>query len=1162
MQKLTKLVGAALCWLLMSLAPIWAQDAGSLRLSISCNGTVKEALDILCTEIDGTLLVRNSDVDLTRKVSVRMKDVTVNEVLDNLLGGADVKWTISGKQIQIYRPQVKESSQARVVDRVVSGTISDPNGYSVIGAAVVLSDNDRIATITDEEGRWTLKVPQTARSLKVICIGYEETLISLNSNVNYPVTLKEDISLLEESVVIGYGTVKKKDLTGAVSSVTSDKLKETIATNVDQMLQGKVAGVQITANSGAPGAASSIRVRGASSINNSNEPLYIIDGIPFSGSGNEIGGFDWAGGTNGQTKVNPLSTISPSDIVSIDILKDASATAIYGANGANGVIIITTKRGNAGRVNITYDGYVTVQMITNKLPMMNLSEYAEYQIGLCEDLNSSVAEEFKDPSLLGKGTDWQDQIFRTAWMHSHSMSVTGGTEKVKVAASAGYTSQDGVIIGSAFDRFSSRVNMDAEIFSWLKAGASVAFTHTDEVITNNDGTDGVVLQALTMQPSVPVYDFEGNWAGPTSVNGASMWNPVWLAQMKSNDYKRNRSMGNFFLSIDPVKDLNIRTEYGFDYSDNNNRCFIPTYSFGLISSDTNQIMQRDDHSLYWIWKTFANYNHTWAGKHNFGAMAGFEMSKSTWNGTQIVKKNLSTDTVHIVTNDGDFVSNEGWKDSNTMASAFARLNYNYAERYYVTATVRADASSKFGPNNKWGYFPSTALAWRLANEPFFESAKHVVNEFKLRAGYGMVGNSNIGSFLYSAKMTQINVGSGKDSGTGYFMANIANPNLKWEASEQYNVGIDLGFLDNRITFTADAYYKKSKDLLLQLSVPAYLGGTTNYIDVATPMVNMGRTTNKGVELNLTTQNIVKKKFNWSTNLVFSLNRNNVDALNTNSQTLSGHIDWWSAFQTATKIMVGQPIGVFYGYKVDGLFQNVDEILNSPVQVEDPSNKGTNLVNKTTGVYPGDIKFKDISGPEGKPDGVINEFDQTVIGDPNPDFTFGFNNTFMIGDFEINLALTGSVGGDILNFARFRTESMNSLWDNQTVAALDRARLDENGALKTGTGYSKQYGYIMPRAASNDPNQNNRMSERWIEDGSYLRIQNLSVGYNVPQKVLDKVKLSTLKVYVNAQNLYTFTKYSGYDPEIGAFNQSSLLQNIDRGRYPSPMSVTFGVNIGF
>ena len=1040
----------------------------------------------------------------------------------------------------------------------VTGTVTDDIG-PVIGASVMEKGTSNGA-ITDLDGKYVITVKPGA-TLVFSSIGYASQEIVVGQQKTIDVHLSEDAEFLDEVVVVGYGTVKKRDLTGSVASVGGEKLRETIASNVDQMLQGKVSGVQITQNSGAPGGASSIRVRGASSINNTNEPLYIVDGIPFSGAGNQIGGFDWAGGTNGQNVVNPLSTISPTDIVSIDVLKDASATAIYGANGANGVIIITTKRGKAGQTNLSYDGYVTVQKITHKLPMMNLREYADYQTGLYDELNQSVSEIFKDPELLGAGTDWQDAVFRTALAHSHSINVTGGTEKLRVAASAGYTNQDGVIIGSSFTRYNGRINVDADIKDWLHAGASLAYTHTDEVITNNDGTDGVILQALTMMPSIPIYDFDGNWAGPDTVYGSSNWNPVWLAQMKSNDYKRNRSMGSIYLSIDPIKNLNIRTEFNFDNNDNNNRCFIPTYSFGMLSSDTNQIMQREDHSLYFQSKTYANYNVTLGGSHNLGAMLGFEASKSQWSNSQIIKQKLSTDLVHIVTNDGTFVSNQGHLDGDTMASFFGRVNYNWKERYYVTATVRADGSSKFGPQNRWGIFPSTALAWRISEEPFWEDLKEAVNEFKLRLGYGQVGNSNIGSFLYSAKMNSFNVPSGM-GGTAYFMANIANPKLKWEASEQYNAGIDLSFLKGRVNLTVDAYYKKSKDLLLQMSVPAYLGGTTQYQDIATPMVNMGQTSNRGVDINLTTHNIEKRNFNWTTNVVFSLNRNRVDALNSDTQTLSGAIDWYSGFQTATKIMVGQPIGVFYGYQVDGLFKDADEILAAPVQVEDPMNPGVNLVNKTTGVYAGDIKFKDISGPEGVKDGVIDAYDQTVIGDPNPLFTFGFTNTFMIGRFDLNVAFIGSVGGKILNFSRFRTEAFNSLWDNQLNTANERARYDENGALVAGTGKSSKWGYLLPRASLNDFNGNLRMSERWLEDASYLRLQTLSLGYRFPEKIFEKTPIAAAKVYVNASNLFTITGYSGFDPEIGAFNQSSLLQNIDRGRYPTPLSVTFGVNITF
>ncbi|MEN6618834.1 MAG: TonB-dependent receptor [Rikenellaceae bacterium] len=1032
----------------------------------------------------------------------------------------------------------------------VSGTvISASDSKPVSGVVVAIKGNTSAWTTTDSDGRYTIKNVPSDAVLTFSILGYHELSVPLGGRAVVDVTIQEAATELEQVVVVGYGSIKKSDLTGSVASIRGEKLKEGIVTNVDQMLQGKLAGVQITQNSGAPGAASSIRIRGASSINNSNEPLYIIDGIPFSGQGNEIGGFDWAGGTNGQKYVNPLSTISPSDIVAIDVLKDASATAIYGANGANGVILVTTKRGKAGTTTISYDGYVTVQQVGKQLNMMNLREYAQYQVELGDFIQQDVDEAYKDPSILGSGTNWQNEIFRSAIMNSHQVSLSGGSDKVQFAASGGYMKQEGVVIGSEFERFNARLNVDGNVFKWLKAGASLAFTNTKETITNNDGTDGVILQALTMQPNIPVYNFDGTWAGPNDVNGASQYNPVWLALMKNNEYDRNRVMGNFYLSADIINGLNIRSEYGYDFSNNNNYAFVPTYSFGVIANNINQLLQRNDQSSYWIWKNYLTYDRSFGGKHRLVSMAGVETSSSEWSGHQIIKQNLSSNDVHIATTDGDFVSNRGWKDKVTSVSLFGRVNYNYDERYLLTATFRADASSKFGSNNKWGYFPSVAAAWRISNEQFMKNMNFISN-LKLRLGYGQVGSSNIGTYLYGSGMYTMTT----PLGTAYRMKNIANPDLKWEASEQYNAGLDLGLFNEKLSFTLDVYQKDTKDLLLQVSVPSYLGGSTDYNDIATPMVNIGKTRNRGIDISINSVILEKENFSWSSNLTVSVNRNKVLSLNDDAQVLYGKVDWWSEFQNATMIKVGQPIGVFYGYVVDGIFASEDEILNSPVQVENSLVPGTNLINKNTGVYVGDIKFKDVYE-----DGVIDDKDQTVIGNPNPDFTFGFTNTFTYKNWSLGLVLTGSYGADILNFAKFRTEGMTSIWDNQSSSVSNRAQVGIDGS---GKAYLINTDTKMPRPSTNDFNRNNRMSTRFIEDGSYLRIQNLSLSYQVPASIAMKVGMKNLKVYVNGQNLYTLTDYSGYDPEIGAYNQSSLLQNIDRGRYPTPRMVTIGINVGF
>lgn len=1032
----------------------------------------------------------------------------------------------------------------------LTGNVASSSGEPVSGATVVVRENPSVGTTTDANGNFTLPDVRSGQTVTVSFVGYLtfEKVIEPGITSLFAV-LEEDVKLVDEIVVVGYGSQRRADVTGSVSSVSGENLRTGIPSSMDQMLNGKVSGVTVTQNSGAPGAASSIRVRGTASITGGNEPLYVIDGIPFQTSGNTIGGFDWAGGTNGQTTVNPLASIAPSDIVSIDILKDASATAIYGANGGNGVVLVTTRRGQKGRTHLNYDGYVAVQQIANKLDMMDLRQYARYQNQLGADLGLEVDEAYADPSLLGKGTDWQNEIFRAGLQHSHQLSVTGGGENVQFALSGGYMNQEGTVIGSDFERFNGRANIDATIKPWLKAGGSFSFTRTNQTITNNDGTDGVILQALTMQPSIPVYGFDGEWAGPETVNGASQYNPVWLAQMKNNLFEKNQTTGNFYLSFDIFKDLNFRSEYGFDFSDNVNMCFAPTYSFGVISSNINQIMQREEHSSYWISKNYATYNKTFADKHRLSVMAGFEASGSAWKGNQIIKKNLSNNDIHVVTEDGELASNNGWKDGATMASGFARLNYNYDERYLLTATFRADGSSKFGANNKWGYFPSVALAWRISREAFLRDSR-VVSNLKLRLGYGQVGNSNIGTYLYGSKMSTMTT----PFGTAYYMSNIANPNLKWEASEQYNIGIDLGLARDRVNLTVDLYQKNSKDLLLQVSVPSYLGGTTDYDDIATPMANIGQTLNRGIDISLNTRNIVRPDFSWTSDLNISVNRNKVVALNDNSQRIYQNVDWWSEFQTATVTMVGKPIGVFYGYVADGIFQNEEGILNSAVQVADPSNKDINLINKNTGVYPGDIKFRDLND-----DGAIDSDDQKVIGDPNPDFTFGFTNTFNYKNWSLGITLTGSYGGDILAFYRYRTEGMTSIWDNQSTAVMNRAMVTLDDSAKA---YVTNPGAALPRAITTDPNRNNRMSTRYIEDGSYLRVQNISLAYDFPQKWCGRIGLSNIKMYFNVQNVCTITGYSGYDPEIGSYNQNSLLQNIDRGRYPTPRMYTFGLNFGF
>ena len=903
----------------------------------------------------------------------------------------------------------------------VTGVVTDEAGEPLIGATV-LEKGKQNGAATDIDGNFKFNVSSSNATLMVSYVGYATQEVKLNGKTNLTIVLKEDSQVLEDVVVVGYGTQKKSDITGSVASLSEAQMKQSIVTNADQMLQGKVAGVQVTQNSGAPGGATSVRIRGASSLNSSNEPLYVIDGVPMSGS-SDIGGFDWMGGSNGQTKVNPLAAIAPSDIVSIDVLKDASACAIYGAAGANGVVLVTTRRGSAGHTNVTYDGYVAWQQVAKRLDMMDLREYALYQQQLLAEgvLNKGNFDStYSDISLLGKGTDWQDEIFRTAFMQSHQVSVTGGNEKTVYAMSGGWMQQDGTIIGSDFSRFNTRFNIDNNFTKWLKIGGALAYTRTDETITRNDGSDGVIMQAMTMMPSVPVYDYDGNWAGPNTVNGASTWNPVALAMMTNNTLLRQKINGNFYVSADFLKHFTFRAEYAFDASQNQNKSFIPRYQFGLVSNDINQMMQREDHNFFWMQKDYLTYNQTFNEKHDVTAMVGFEVSKGSWNGTQFIKNNFTSDNIHIMGSDGDFVSNTGWSDANSSASVFARVNYGFDNRYLLTATVRRDGSSKFGPKNKWGTFPSVALAWRLIQEKWLQDVNWISN-LKLRLGYGKVGNSNISTYLYGSSLQTILT----PMGSAYIPSNLSNPNLKWEASEQYNVGLDFAAFSNRLELTVDGYIKQTQDLLMQTFVPSHIG-SNSWGEINTPYANIGKTRNVGIDVQINARPVITRDFMWSSSLTLSHNRNKIVALNDDSQRIYGNIDWWAPFQTVTMFAVGQPMGVFYGYETEGLFQNEADILGHASQTgskEPYSNK----IDKVSGAWIGDLKFKDQNG-----DGVINDADQKIIGDPNPDLTFGFTNTFSWKNFELNVGLTGQIGGDILNWARYRTEGLSSIWDNQAV----------------------------------------------------------------------------------------------------------------------------------
>ncbi len=1048
----------------------------------------------------------------------------------------------------------------------VTGTVYDNLGETVIGASVM--EKGKTAGVnTNIDGQFTIKVNNPNATLVISYVGMTTQEVALKGRTNVEVTLQNDNVALDEVVVVGYGTMKKSDLAGASVSMGEDAIKGSIVTNIDQTLQGRAAGVTAITTSGAPGSSSSIRVRGQSTINANAEPLYVVDGVIVQGGGNS--GADFGLGDklgNGKVStVSPLSTINPSDIVSMEILKDASATAIYGAQGANGVVLITTKRGKAGEAKFSYDGMVAWSHQNERLDMMNLREYAEYYNDLVANGFMRANEWYSDPSLLGIGTNWQEAAFRTAFQTQHQIAAQGGTDKVQYYVSGSYMNQEGTLIGSDFERFSLRANMDAQLKWWLKFGMSASFTNTDENLKLADGSDGIINYTLTSLPDIPIYDVDGNYASVVR-EGYTTPNPIAMAMLEDTKLARKKLSGNFFFDVTPVKNLIWHAEFGYDVSSSKAEYYRPMIDLGGWVRNNNESHWQDNNSWYWSLKNYVSYNGKAFEKLNYTAMIGQECWESNYNYSGVTSTGLPSDDVHnpSLGNPNSAKINTGY-GSASMASFFTRENLNWDDRYLLTYTYRYDGSSNFGPNNRWAGFNSVGLGWRFSNEKFFEAIQPVINNGKLRLGWGQTGNSNIGAYAWGSAISKMP----SALGMGYRPANIPNTSIRWEKQEQWNVGLDLSFLNNRLNLTAEAYIKRSNDMLMSMQLPSYMGTSGNGSSaLAAPKGNYGEIENKGLEFELRATPVVTKDFNWESTFQISFNRNKLKALSgTESANLVGYGQWSDIVSVSE---IGKPLYNFYGYEVEGVYVDYDDIMSSPTPDHMPDiDKGASF-NRQNTVWPGDLKYKDVNG-----DGKIDENDRTVIGSPLPDFTFGWTNTFTYKNFDLSIFLNGSYGNDVMNYLSINLTGMKSAWTNQLNTVNDHAVLvpiDPEKVYADGANWYDDVTNVrvanpntkVPRAAINDPNDNDRISSRWIEDGSYLRIKNISLGYTFPKNIVKKLYLENLRLYCNIQNLHTFTKYKGYDPEVGASTQDSqgLVYGLDFGRYPSPTTYSFGLNIAF
>ncbi|MBL6447935.1 TonB-dependent receptor [Fulvivirga sp. 29W222] len=1027
----------------------------------------------------------------------------------------------------------------------VSGTVLDNNKEPMPGVTV-LEKGTTNGTASDTDGKFQLTVSDNA-TLLFSFIGFSPQEVPVNGQSTIDIVLEEDISMLGEVVVIGYGSIEKSNVTTSISSLDQKKIENLPLAGVDQAIQGRLAGVSVSSNGGQPGGGVSVRIRGLTSVNG-NEPLYVIDGVPIAAESNSLNQ-NFLGGGEGQTTQSVLATLNPSDIESIDVLKDASAQAIYGSRAANGVVLITTKKGKIGEGKLTFNTFYGVQTIPKKLDVLDLQEYARYQSAVTAEINevtggnTPVNPEYADPSILGHGTDWQDEIYQKGSVQSNVLALSGGQNKTNYYFSLGQFNQKGILIGTDFERYSLRANVDSDLKEWLTAGFSINASRSNQRIGLTDAFDAVTSVVLYNSPSAPVRDVHGDYVGQIRVGNSLVGNPSNpVAQANLRDVRsiNSRLIGSVYGEIKFIEGLSLRNELNYDYTLADGKAyqpFVENEELNVSIISPSKLMEQRNQSLYYVIKNYLTYSKTFGSVHNVYVTLGHEAQHNKYDYLQASRVNLTLNLPSLNAGEGGNDSGEmigGGAGEWAMESYFGRLNYAYKDKYALSATLRADGSSSFGSNNRWGYFPAVSAAWTITNEPF-ASDLPVVNSLKLRAGYGVVGNQNTGANLYTANVNLVNISA---FGNGSVPANVPNPDLGWESVVTYNTGIDASLLESKIELSVDLYKKVSTDMLLNTQLGAFSGLGTEWDDIKTPVTNDGQITNRGIDISLTSNNISKENLTWSTTAVFSHYKNELDFLNTSDAAVKGEFDEYGTKSLVAYTQAGYPVGVFYGYVTDGLYTTEEE-LNS---------LETGLDVKPDGLWYGDIKYKDLDG-----NGIIDDQDVEVIGDPNPDFTLGLTNTVSYKGIDLSVFVYGSFGGDIFNYTRRQTEAMNSLYNNQSASVLDRYTADNTGA-------------DIPRYNQWHDN-NRRISDRYIEDGTYVRLQNVQLGYNFPKALLSKAKISALKLYISGQNLLTFTDYSGYDPELGkisdqATSSKGILINVDNGRYPVPRAYTVGLNIEF
>ncbi len=1135
---------------IMYARPVHGQEVLNQRINlIADNKEVKTVLNEISRLADIKFVYSSQRIPVRQKISVAARNQRLGEVLKILLTPLNVLYFVSGNQIVLMKKGEAYNLAMFITDdprkflleeespaKTITGKVLNETGEPLNGVSVLVRGTNR-GTVTNEKGIFVITA-EVGETLTFSMVGYKESAVKIGDESNITIQMQAEQTNMNEVIIVGYGTQRRSSLTGAIASVNTKAINALPVASVEQALQGRVAGLTVT-NNGEPGQSPIVRIRGVSSINFASDPLYVIDGFP---TGN-------------------LMHFDSRDIESVEVLKDASAAAIYGSRATNGVILITTKKGKrTGKLNVSLDSYIGTQKAWNTIDLLNTDQYLLYERALNGNAGSNPPprlepNNFNQPIYAGAtqtyaqtNTDWQDAYFKTGMLTQHNLGVSGGNDVSRFYSSAGYFKQDGIAQGVYYERGNFRINSEHRISKVFSFGENLFMSYSKNRYDNTTGNRTRLVNVIRQLPYMPVYDPTTNGGfrdAENSVDGADPTNPVMDALLLGDAHRKTlKLLGTVYAEVNFTNWLKFRSTFGVDHVNLFQHQFRPIFNSkgrGETQAKIDDVRTSLTTTLFTEQLTFDKT----FGDHHLAVTAVYEQQGTRAYGEQMIgfQSTNNYQTLFGATNVNAFST----QSENLLISYVGRVNYEFAGKYLVSAAIRRDGLSVWAPNKKFANFPSASLGWRIDQESFMRKIDKI-SELKVRVGWGETGLNGIGIFgklpnsqlandyPWQAVISQNGAtypfnNTPPAGGNASFYNAISNPDLEWEKTKQLNVGLDLGLLNNRITLSADYYRRKTDNLMLNVPTPGSFGFNNGGV-----LANVGSMENNGLDLQLG-YNKKQGEFRWDVTGLISFISNKVLKMNTPNATIDqGGDQDFGGGGNMTRTMAGQPIQSFYGYVVDGIFQTQDEINNSPKQ--------------ETKTAPGDLKFRDISGPDGKPDGVITADDRMFLGNYLPDYSYSLNFNANYKNFDASIFFQGVQGNKIFNAARIISEGM--------------ARLFGSGTAVLNAWTPNNTNTDVPRAIGGDPNTNVRPSTRWIENGSYLRLKNITIGYTVPNSLLQSMTrnaISSFRVYIGSQNLVTFTKYKGWDPEIGSKN-TTLTNGIDYGQYPAARSFLVGLQVGF